>query len=205
MSNAREVRNTPLSPVEYIQGLFEPSDRLAILLRNRDHGATSLRITTAQRIIEDSFQNWLRFRNQKQLADVYVCMNPLKPGARSRTRNDIQMIRHLYLYLDLDSEAAHSLAAVEQSDLVPKPNAVIRTSPMSLQLIWRVEGFGLDEAEAMLRVMARTFGGNPGATDAPCVLRVPGFRNCKYEQRFIVSAMAVTEKRYSLRDFRMKT
>src|SRR5258706_10282293 len=168
MSHAKDNPKQSVSPVEYVRWLFEPEDRLAVLVRNRERGQTTQRIATAGKIIDDSFQHWLRFKNQKQLADIYVGMNPLKQEARARTKEDIHSIRHLYL--DLDHEAQHSLAAIEQSNLVPQPNVVIETSPAKFQLVWRVEGFPMEQAEAVLRAMARKFGGDPAATDSTRVL-----------------------------------
>ena len=39
------------------------------------------------------------------------------------------------------------------------------------------EGRNLEEAEGLLHAMAREFGGDPAATDATRVLRLPGFAN----------------------------
>jgi hypothetical protein len=203
MTEARGESKHGVTPVEYVRWLFEPSDRLALLVRNRDRGDTTQRIATTEKITEDSFQQWLRFKNQKQMADVYVGMNPLKPAARARTKEDIHSIRHVYL--DLDHDAQRSLAAVEQSNLVPPPNVVIATSPSKFQLAWRVEGFALEQAEAVLRAMARKFGGDPAATDSTRVLRLPGFVNRKYDAEFTVSAEIRNERRYSPHDFRLRT
>jgi hypothetical protein len=203
MTEAKEKSKPSVGPVEYVRWLFEPSDRLAVLVRNRDRGQTTQRISTAGKIIDDSFQHWLRFKNQKQLADIYVGMNPLKREARARTKEDIHSIRHLYL--DLDHEAQHSLAAIEQSNLVPQPNVVIETSPAKFQLVWRVEGFSLEQAEGVLRAMARRFGGDPAATDSTRVLRLPGFVNRKYDVEFTVTAEIQSERRYTAHDFRLRT
>jgi RepB DNA-primase from phage plasmid len=192
-----------VTSVGYLRWLFEPSDRSAILVRNRERGETTQRITSAGKITEDSFQHWLRFKNQVQMADVYVGMNPLKPDARARTKENIHSIRHLYL--DLDHEAERWLPAVEQSNLVPQPNVVIATSPSKFQLVWRVEGFPPDQAEALLRAMARKFGGDPAATDSTRVLRLPGFVNRKYDREFTVSAEIRNERRYSPHDFHLRT
>jgi hypothetical protein len=191
------------TPVEYVRWLFEPSDRLAILVRNRERGETTQRIATAGTVADDSFQHWLRFKNQKQMADVYVGMNPLKPEARARTKEDIDSIRHLYL--DMDHDAQRSLAAVEQSNLVPKPNVAIETSPNKFQLVWRVEGFAQEQAEAVLRALARKFGGDPAATDSTRVLRLPGFVNRKYDMEFTVRAEIRHEQRHTPHDFRLRT
>lgn len=203
MTEAKDDSKHAVTPVEYVRWLYEPSDRVAVLVRNRERGETTQRIATAAKITEDSFQQWLRFKNQKQMADVYVGMNPLKPGARARTKEDIYSIRHLYL--DLDHDALRSLAAVEQSNLVPTPNVVIATSPSKFQLVWRVEGFAREQAEALLRAMARKFGGDPAATDSTRVLRLPDFMNWKYDAEFAVNAEIREGRKYTPHDFRLRT
>jgi hypothetical protein len=62
-----------------------------------------------------------------------------------------------------------------------------------------------DEAEAMLRAMARRFGGDPAATDSTRILRLPGFVNRKYEFEFTVPAEVLSDRRYSVHDFRLRT
>ena len=63
----------------------------------------------------------------------------------------------------------------------------------------------LEQAEALLRAMARTFGGDPAATDATRVLRIPGFKNRKYETDFLVRAEKHTDRVYHLSDFSLPT
>jgi hypothetical protein len=203
MTEAKPEPGQTLSTVRYIQWLFEPSDKVAILVRHRERGETAQRITTAARVVEESFQYWMHFRNEKQSADVYIGMNPLKPEARSRKKEDIQSIRHLYL--DLDQEASQSLAAIEQSGLIPSPNVVIATSPRKLQVVWRADGFVQDQGEAMLRALARKFGADPAATDVTRVLRLPGFVNRKYEPEFTVTARVLSDCRHTPHDFQLRT
>ncbi len=79
MTTAGDAPKRDATPLAYIRWLSEPSDRLAVLVRNRQRGETTQRIAAAGKITEDSFQQWLRFKNEKQSADIYVGMNPLKP------------------------------------------------------------------------------------------------------------------------------
>ena len=51
--------------------------------------------------------------------------------------------------------------------------------------------------------MAREFGGDPAATDATRVLRLPGFANKKYETDFYVEARRESTETYHLRDFKL--
>ena len=201
MRPADQENPKTVSPAEYIHESFHSSDRLAILLRNRAH--TVQRIVTAARITEPSFEEWLRYKNDKELYDIYVGMNALKPGAATRTKEDIHTVRHLYLDLDNDGPAA--LARIRESNLVPSANYTINTSPGKYQLVWRVENVLPEQAETLQRVMARTFGGDPAATDSTRVLRIPGFKNRKYETEFLVQAEKHTERVYHLLDFRLPT
>jgi len=203
MTAANSESKHNVGSVAYVRWLFEPSDRVAVLVHNRERGETMQRIATAGNITDDLFQQWLRFKNEEHSADIYMGMNPLKQEARARTKEDIQSIRHLYL--DLDHDAQRSLAAVEQSNLVPQPNVVIATSSNKFQVVWRVEGFALEQAEAVLRAMARKFGGDPAATDSTRVLRLPGFVNRKYDAEYTVTAEIRNQQRYTPHDFRLRT
>jgi len=185
---------------EYINDNFKPSDRIAILVLNRPLGETTQRITAAQKVSSDEFQAWLRYKNANG-ADIYVGMNPLKQDASTRTKDDIETIRHLYL--DLDHGGSAALEGIKNSDLVPQPNYVLNTSPEKFQVVWKAEGVTLEEAEALQHAMVREFGGDPAATDSTRVLRLPGFANKKYEQDFYVQARVESTETYHLRDFKV--
>jgi hypothetical protein len=185
---------------EYINANFKHSDRIAVLVLNRNLGETTQRITTAQRAASPEFQAWLRYKNANG-ADIYVGMNPLKQDASTRTKDDIETIRHLYVDLDHDGSAA--LEGIKNSDLVPQPNYVLNTSPEKFQVVWKAEGVTLEEAEALQRAMVREFGGDPAATDSTRVLRLPGFANKKYDQDFYVKVHAESTQIYHLRDFKV--
>jgi hypothetical protein len=190
-----------LNAAEYVRASFHPSDRLAILVRNPRRGQTIQRITSAAKIIEPTFQDWLRFKNYQEFSDIYIGMNPLKPQARTRTKEDIQTIRHLYA--DFDHDGGASLATIEQSSLVPAPNYVLSTSPGKFQVVWKVEDVTGNQAEPLLRAIARKFGGDPAATDSTRVLRLPGFANRKYDSEFIVKAEQHSDRTYHLPDFNL--
>src|SRR5260221_10750230 len=153
MTPTKKENTKGISATEYIHTNFHSSDRLAILVRNRNRGETVQRITTSARIVEPAFQEWMRFKNEKESCDIYVGMNALKPEARTRTKEDIHTIRHLYLDIDHDGPAA--LAKIQQSNLVPMPNYTVNTSPDKFQIVWRVEGIDPEHGEALLRAMAR--------------------------------------------------
>jgi hypothetical protein len=195
---------TPFLPSasEYILDKFEQTERIAMLVLNRDLGETIQRITSAQKAASPEFQAWLRYKNANG-SDIYVGMNPLKKDAVTRTKEEIESIRHVYL--DLDQGGSQALEAIENSAIVPKPNYVLNSSPGKHQLVWKVEDVDLEEAEALLHAMARELGGDTAATDATRVLRVPGFANKKYETNFYVEARRESTETYHPRDFKLHT
>src|SRR5712691_7319989 len=87
------------SASEYILDNFELTDRIAMLVLNRGFGETVQRITSAQKAASPEFQAWLRYKNANG-SDIYLGMNPLKKDAPTRTKEEIESIRHVYLDLD---------------------------------------------------------------------------------------------------------
>ena len=189
-----------LSASEYILDNFKPSDRVAMLLRNRTTEEVIQRIASAEKIAATDFQQWLKERNRAGY-DIYIGMNTLKEGACSRTKRDIHQIRHVYL--DLDYRGSEALKAIQNSDDVPKPNFVLDTSPGKHQVVWKVEGATPQEAEDLQQRMAHEFGADIAATDASRVLRLPGFANRKYDAECLVRATKQSDKTYNLRDFKV--
>lgn len=94
------------------------------------------RVTSAEKIASPEFQAWLAFKNAEGF-DIYVGMNTVKQGAYSRTKQDIDTIRHVYA--DLDYDGPQALAAIHNSELVPKPNFVLETSRKNLPHLWSWE------------------------------------------------------------------
>jgi hypothetical protein len=187
-----------LSASEYVLALFEPSDTVAILSRNRRTGQTVQRITSAETVADPEFQSRLRNENAAG-ADIFIGMNPLREGADGRTKDNIQGISHLYL--DLDAGGEEALQAIRNSAEVPAPNFVLDTSPGKYQIVWKVEELDREQAESMMRAMADQFGGDPAATDSTRVLRLPGFANKKYAEAFVVQAQHESNEIYHARDF----
>jgi hypothetical protein len=203
MTNEEKSPKKGMTASEYLRGNFHPADRVAVLVRNRHRGETTQRITTVEKVAAPQFQEWLRYKNEKEACDIYVGMNALKPESHTRTKDDILAIRHIYL--DLDHEGPKSLAAIEESELVPRPNYVLSTSPDKFQVVWKVEEIAPERAEALQQAMAHEFDGDPAATDSSRVLRLPGFANKKYETDFQVRVHSHTVGTYHLRDFKFRT
>ena len=179
MTQGDKENNKNISTTEYVLTNFQRSDRLAVLVRNRSRGETVQRITTSAKIADPSFQDWLRYKNEKESCDIYIGMNTLKPEARTRTKDDIQTIRHLYMDIDHDGPAA--LAKIQQSNLVPPRNYTISTSPDKFQVVWRVENISQEQAESLAaghgpQVRGRSRGNRLDPRIAPSGLPEPEIR-----------------------------
>ena len=105
-------------------------------------------------------------------------MNALNAQARGRTRSDVSVLSGI-LYLDFDDNGTQAVERLRAREDMPEPNYLVNTSPDHWQVSWKVQGFGKEQAEEMMRAMVREFGADPAATDVSRVLRVPGFVNHK--------------------------
>lgn len=185
-------------PVRYLRENFRPDDRLAIVLIQKETHRVVQRIATAEKIAGPGFQAWLRHENA-QRCEVYVSMNTIKPGSRGRTKDDIAEVRHIYL--DFDDKGTAAVQALMQRPDVPTPNYLVNSSAGKWQVVWKVEGFGQEEAERLMRHLVRETGADPAATDSSRVLRLPGFMNHKYSKPFLVHVETRSERTYGPEHF----
>jgi hypothetical protein len=192
-----------LSGSQYVLALHESADNVAVLMRHRARNQTLQRIVSAETIASPEFQRWLAEQNRAG-SDIFIGMNPLKDGASGRTKDNIKEVRHVYL--DLDEDAKMALANIRDSLDAPPPNFVLDTSPGKHQVVWKIEGVDLEQAECLLRSLATEFGGDPAATDATRVFRMPGFINRKYpnEPEFLVQVRYESNRIHHLRDFTIR-
>lgn len=178
----------------FIRDNFEPQDRLAVVILNKQSGAVTQRLASAEQIASAEFQAWLRFENSRR-SDIYLTPNVLDDHARGRTKEDVQAIRHVYL--DFDYQGTAAIERLQADPDVPTPNYLVSPSPDKWQALWRVEGFDKLQAEELQRAMAREFGADLAATDCSRVLRLPGFYNHKYSAPHYVRAAELTRDVYS--------
>jgi hypothetical protein len=183
----------PDIPARYIRENFRPHDRIAVVLIQKETHRVVQRVATADRVASPEFQAWLRHENATRF-EVYVSMNALKEGSRSRTKDDVAEIRHVYL--DFDDNGTAAVQALLKRDDVPQPNYLVNSSPDKWQVVWKVEGFAHEEAERLMRHLVRETGADPAATDSSRVMRLPGFANHKYCRPFVVSVEARATETY---------
>jgi hypothetical protein len=185
---------------EYIRDNFRPEDRLAVVVKNS--ARFFQRIATAEQLAGARHQAWLRIENARG-GNVYISMNPLKPGAQGRTKQDIAVVRHVYL--DLDQNGPQALSRILNDQQLPTPSYVLNTSTGKYQIIWKAEGFGIAEAERLQKAMAYKHNADRAATDVTRVLRIPGLKNCKYEPHFQVTAERLSDSVRFPSDFRIES
>ncbi len=169
-----------MKPAEYIGDLFEPDERIAVVLVSRERdGKTKQRIWSARTAASEKVQRWLKHENAHG-SDIYVSMNPLRAGARSRRKRDVAEVRRVYL--DLDENGRHKLRRVLQDGFdnkLPMPCYLVNTSEGRYQAVWNVkaDSLSIDDAEQLMRGLTVKYGGDPAATDVSRVLRLPGFKH----------------------------
>ena len=169
--------------VKFIERMFSHAaqDRMAILAIPRSEGKAEQRVFTLGQATSRKVQGWLRHLNARDY-DIYLCVNPVRPGSGGREKGDIAEIRRLQL--DLDEDGAAGLGRVLEDvnrGAVPRPAHVLRSSKERYQILWdTVPGeWEMEVAEAVMRALAARYGGDRAATDVARVMRMPGFRNKK--------------------------
>lgn len=185
---------------EFLTRCFVPGDTIAVLLRRENLASTKQRIVALENVLASRYLAWLAYENANG-ANVYIAANPLCSGSRSRTKESIVEIRHLYIDIDVDGEAR--LAALRASYKVPTPTAIIQTSRGKYQVLWRIEAFDFAAQEHMLKRLALAFGGDSACTDCNRVIRVPGFHNRKYVPGHPVTVEYLSDSIYSSADFQL--
>src|SRR5258708_3116096 len=192
--------NGTSTAADFLTRCFAPDETIALLVRRESPNKTLQRIAPLDHALAPRYLGWLSHENFAG-ENIYGAATPLRPASRKRTKECIAAVRHLYLDLDTDGEAR--LTSLRASDAVPPPNAVLSTSLGKYQILWRVDGFTLEQQESALKLLAITFGGDPPCTDCNRVLRLPGFLNCKYDPAYPVTVEYPGDSTWNSDDFRL--
>ena len=163
--------------VRFLRTAYHPDDWIAVFLKEYGFTQTAHRVAPVALVATPRFQAWLRAANAAE-HNVYVSLNAVAPMQRSRRREAIHAVRHLFL--DVDDDAATVLTEIEKRPDVPAPSYVIRSSWERAQVFWRVSGFTNEGAEMLQKHLARELRGDPAATSCAQMARLPGFFNHKY-------------------------
>jgi hypothetical protein len=172
------------APLTFLRTAFHEDDWVAVFLKSYQSGRVAQRVRSMQQIQMPRFQAWLRAENAAG-ANVYVSVNALLPHQRSRRREAVRDIRHVFL--DADRSAQAVLEAIEAGTDLPSPSYVMRSSLGRAHLFWRVSRFTCDTVEALEKHLARRLGTDRAATACTQVTRLPGFLNHKRATPYLVS------------------
>jgi len=173
-----------VAPLTFLQTAFHEDDWIAVFLKSYRSGRVAQRVRPVLQIKSPKFQAWLRAENAAG-SNVYVSVNALAPHQRSRRREAVCDVRHVFL--DADQAAQEILDSIIAGTELPHPSYVLRSSPGRAHLFWRVSGFTCETSEALEKYLAPRLGTDPAATACTQVTRLPGFVNHKRSTPFTVT------------------
>jgi hypothetical protein len=117
--------------------------------------------------------------------NVFVSVNAIASGRRSRTRDAIGAVRHVFL--DADDDGPAVIARIERRPELPRPSYILQSSPNHVHVFWRVTGFTPAAVELLQKQLARELRTDPAATPVTQNTRLPGFFNHKRAQPHLVT------------------
>jgi hypothetical protein len=182
--NGVTTRVDRAAPVRFLTTVFEPEDWVAIFLKSYESGGVAQRVGPVSWIQSERFQRWLMAMNARKY-DVFVSVNGIASGRRSRTRDAIGAVRHVFLDADCDGPAV--LSRVEGRRDLPSPSYVLHSSPNRVHLFWRVTGFYHDSVERLQKQLASELETDPAATPVTQNTRLPGFFGHKRAKPHLVT------------------
>lgn len=170
--------------IQFLTAMFEPWDSVAFVLKSHERNVAAQRVGTLPWVGGELCQQWLRRMNCRKCS-VFVSVNAIAPGRRSRTREDIGTVRHVFL--DADADGAAVVSRVEARPDLPPVSYVLHASPNHVHLLWRVTGFDHDRVERLQKQLAAELSTDPAATPVTQCTRLPGFFNHKRTEPYLVT------------------
>ncbi len=141
---------------------------MAIFLKSYETNQVAQRVGPVAWVQSERFQRWLRAMNSRKYS-----VNAIASRRRSRTREAIGAVRHVFL--DADGDGSAVLCRIEARRDLPSPSYVLRSSPIHVHVFWRVAGFDCDAVERLQKQLARELQTDPAATPVTQNTRLPGF------------------------------
>jgi hypothetical protein len=186
------VRRTPLvprvdraAPLHFLRTAYEAEDWIAVFLKRYDTGEAVQRVGPVTLFQQPNVQAWLRLMNTRHF-NLFCSVNAVSPGRRSRTRDAVCAIRHVFI--DVDQDGRGVLATINARRDLPAPSYVLHSSPDRVHVFWRATGFTKSAAEELQKYLARELGSDPAATPCSQTTRMPGFLSYKYAPPILVRA-----------------
>lgn len=185
--------------VQFLETVFSPIEWVAVFLKSYETQQIAQRVVPVSSAVSPPFQRWLRAMNASRF-NVFVSVNAITPGWRSRTREAIGAIKHVFL--DADNDGAGVLSRVTARADLPRPSYVLHSSPNHVHIFWRVAGFDHGSVERLQKQLARELGTDWAATPVTQNTRVPGFFNHKRIEPHLVTVEYLdVNARYTPDDF----
>jgi hypothetical protein len=199
------VRRAPLvprvdrAPLQFPRTAYEPEDWIAVFLKRYDTGEAVQRVGPLTLFQQPNVQAWLRLMNARHF-NLFCSVNAVSSGRRSRTRDAVCAIRHVFI--DVDQDGRGVLATINARRDLPPPSYVLHSSPDRVHVFWRATGFTKSAAEQLQKYLARELGADPAATPCSQTTRMPGFLSYKYAPPVLVRAKyGRTTRVYTPADF----
>jgi hypothetical protein len=187
------------APLRFLRTAFQPDDWVAIFLKSYETGRVNQRVGPLDWVMHPRFQAWLRFKNSQKY-NVYVAVNAFAPWRRTRTRDSVGAVRHVFLEADRDGPGV--LARIAARSDLPEPSYILHSSPDRVHVFWRVTGFEPEYVEALQKQLARDVDTDPAATPATQTTRLVGYNNHKYRPAHLVTIdYGAIERFYTPADF----
>lgn len=117
--------------------------------------------------------------------NIYISMAPFVAGTKSRKKEFVAGVRHVFADADADGRAVlDKINADVVAGIMPDPAIGIESSPGKVQVIWQVNAdFDIAKQEAINRAIQIRYNTDPQTVDTARVLRLPGFINHKYADK----------------------
>jgi hypothetical protein len=186
------------APLRFLHTAYQPNDWVAVFLKSYETGQTAQRVRPVARVADARFQAWLRWRNFLRW-NVYLSLNAVAPDRRSRTRDAVVAVRHVFL--EIDRDGPQTLAAIAARNDLPPPSYVLESSPNRFHVFWRVSGFTTDAVEALQKQLANDLRADPAATPCTQTTRLPGFVNHKGQPHVLTIEYRDVIRVYTPADF----
>jgi len=164
------------APIRFLRTAYEPNDWIAVFLKSYATGQVLQRVGPLELFLEPKVHAWLRAMNAKRF-NVYVSVNAVREVQRTRTKNAIAAVRHIFL--EADENGPERLAEISTREDLPPLSYVLESSPGRLHFFWRVAHFSSEGAERLQKYLARELGTDPAATSCSQTTRIAGYQNHK--------------------------
>jgi hypothetical protein len=168
----------------FLDTAYERADSIAVFLKSCAGGPVRQRVVPVEWAASTPSLLWLRHMNCAGF-NVYISVNSIRKGCRSRTRDAIAEIRHVFL--DADRDGGCVMSAIERRTDLARPSYVLLSSPGRVHVFWRATGFEGSYAERLEKRLAAELNTDPAATPITQMTRLPGFLNRKYHRPHLVT------------------